>query len=57
MGGLRGDGGERMEEVKMEESRETMRAEPNIGPPSTATALAVEDGIEKVKVELKSQNS
>ena len=41
----------------MEESKETMRAEPYIGPPSTATTLAVEDVIEKVKVELKSQNS
>ena len=45
------------EAVKKEESKETMRAEPYIGPPSTATTLAVEDVIEKVKVELKNQNS
>ena len=30
-----------LEAVKMEESKETIRAEPYIGPPSTATTLAV----------------
>ena len=44
-----------MEEVKMEESRETMRAEPYIGPPFHCNNIG--SGVEKVKVELRSQNS
>ena len=44
-----------LEAVKMEKSKETIRAEPYTGPPFHCNNIG--SGVEKVKVELRSQNS